>query len=161
MCSKNTSTDVSLIENPTCRYALQDVISDLTIEERQSVIGYIRGIEGVLQSSPFPHVEIDTSYSDIIIYDSALGWQKNNIEISTVAVRCVFNQSVAINTDILTSVFEPEGIDVSVSSDGCSTVIKAELVLRDEMLAIDFVNAMHVLLRCFDRVHYLSTHEVN
>ena len=161
MCSKNTSTDVSLVENPPCRYTLEDVISDLTIEELQSVIGYLQDVEGVLQSSPFPHVEIDTSYGDIIIYDSALGWQKNNIEISTVAVRCVFNQSVAIKADILASVFEPEDFDVSVSSDGYSTVIKSELVLGDNMLALDFVKAIHVLLRCFDRVHYLSTHEVN
>ena len=161
MCSKNTSTDVSLIENPTCRYTLDDVISDLTIEELQSLIGYLQDVEGILQSSPFPHVEIDTSYGDIIIYDSALGWQKNTIEISTVAVRCVFSQSVTIKTDILASVFEPEDIDVSVSSDGYSTVIKSELVLNNNVLALDFVKAIHVLLRCFDRVHYLSTHEVN
>ena len=159
MCSDNNTTDVTLTENPSCRYALHDVIYDLTIEELESVVGYMQDVEGVLQSSPFPHVEIDTSYGDIIIYDSALGWQKNSIEISTVAVRCVFNQSVAIKADILASVFEPEHIDVSVSSDGYSTVIKSKLVLSNNILAIDFVKAIHVLLRCFDRVHYLSTHE--
>ena len=69
MCSDNNSTDVTLTENPSCRYALHDVICDLTIEELESVVGYMQDVEGVLQSSPFPHVEIDTSYGDIIIYD--------------------------------------------------------------------------------------------
>ena len=52
MCSDNNSTDVTLTENPSCRYALHDVIYDLTIEELESVVGYMQDVEGVLQSSP-------------------------------------------------------------------------------------------------------------
>ena len=161
MCSDNNSTDVTLTENPSCRYALHDVICDLTIEELESVVGYMQDVEGVLQSSPFPHVEIDTDYGEVIIYDSALGWQNGNIEIVTISVRCVFDQRVAIKTDSLANVFEPENIDVSVSSDGRSTVIKSELALHGNMRTIDLLKVLSTLLKCFDRFYSLSVQPQN
>ena len=102
-------------------FRMSTPIKNLSIDEMAEILGFICQIQPTVFYEPFPHIDVDTYYGEITIFDTEKGHLDRKIEITDFSIRCVFNDMLNVS----------ESDIHQFNKDGCS---ESKLVTDNDRL---------------------------
>jgi hypothetical protein len=79
------------------RFEMSSPVENLTIDEMAEVLGFICSKQQNSFYEPFPHINIETYYGVLTIFDADRGWLDREIAIKNFAIRCVFTEVLNVS----------------------------------------------------------------